>query len=289
MAIVTTDDKHYKAIADTIREFVVPPNADEIDIEMHYRYSSEEMPDGIRAAVSKADADGYLRGYNEGLAESGGGGSYDQGYTDGQQAEYDRFWDAYQANGNLTSGNGLFAGPGWDNDTLKPKYGMSPTSANHMFAYCNYDGDLDDVFQNRGLTLDLSGCNSFNQTFYQARIAKLGTIDLSKVTITNNVLNVFNSEYLTTIRCFIPPQVAMATACFQSNLETFIIGGEIRYSMNLSRCSKLTTKSVKSIIDHLADLTGATAQTLTFHATVGGKLTQEQKDAASAKNWTLAY
>jgi hypothetical protein len=51
----------------------------------------------------------------------------------------------------------------------------------------------------------------------------------------------------------------------------------------------LSDDSIQSIIDGLADLTGSTAQTLTLHATVGAKLTQAQKDAAAAKNWTLVY
>jgi endonuclease I len=47
--------------------------------------------------------------------------------------------------------------------------------------------------------------------------------------------------------------------------------------------------SVQSIVDALKDLTGATAQTLTFHADVGGKLTDAQKATITAKNWTLVY
>jgi hypothetical protein len=46
---------------------------------------------------------------------------------------------------------------------------------------------------------------------------------------------------------------------------------------------------MQSIIDHLKDLTGQTPQKLTFHATAGGKLTDVQKAAITAKNWTLVY
>lgn len=53
--------------------------------------------------------------------------------------------------------------------------------------------------------------------------------------------------------------------------------------------SLLTDESIQSIIDGLADLTGGTAQTLTLEGTVGAKLTDEQKAAISAKNWTLTY
>jgi hypothetical protein len=51
----------------------------------------------------------------------------------------------------------------------------------------------------------------------------------------------------------------------------------------------LTDASIESIINGLADLTGGTAQTLTLHSTVCAKLTDEQKTAIHAKNWTLAY
>ena len=51
----------------------------------------------------------------------------------------------------------------------------------------------------------------------------------------------------------------------------------------------LTPETIQSIIDGMADLTGATAQTLTFHKDVGAKLTDAQKATITAKNWTLVY
>lgn len=67
------------------------------------------------------------------------------------------------------------------------------------------------------------------------------------------------------------------------------VPGTIRVNFDISWSSKLTDESIQSIIDGLADLTGSTAQTLTFHATVGAKLTDDQKATVSTKNWTLAY
>lgn len=60
-------------------------------------------------------------------------------------------------------------------------------------------------------------------------------------------------------------------------------------SIAFESSSLLSAESIQSIIDGLADLTGSTTQTLTLHATVGGNLTQTQRDAITAKNWTLAY
>ena len=65
--------------------------------------------------------------------------------------------------------------------------------------------------------------------------------------------------------------------------------GSIKVSQNVGAANLLEDGTIQSIIDGLADFTGATAQTLTLHADVGAKLTQAQKDAVSAKNWTLVY
>ena len=237
--------------------------------------------------------DRYQEGYDDGY-QAGEREGFNAGYTDGQQAEYDRFWDEYQTNGVRSNSQGMFSGLGWNSETLKPKYSIRPKLAPLMFYYCNTHSnndpiDLADVFDNRGLTLDFSNCTDFQQIFYQAKIEKVGMIDCSKASGSNQVLNIFNTEHLRIVRGFIPPNIALPAAAFQSNLEELNVCGTVTKSINLSRCEKLTAASIQSIIDYLADLTGQTAQTLTFHATVGGKLTTEQKTTISAKNWTLAY
>jgi hypothetical protein len=63
----------------------------------------------------------------------------------------------------------------------------------------------------------------------------------------------------------------------------------IKASISFANSLSLSTNSIQSIVDGLADLTGSTAQTLTLHATVGAKLTQTQKDTIAAKNWTVTY
>ena len=50
----------------------------------------------------------------------------------------------------------------------------------------------------------------------------------------------------------------------------------------------LNDESIQSIIGGLADLTGGTAQTLTLHADVKAKLTEEQLATITSKNWNLA-
>lgn len=50
----------------------------------------------------------------------------------------------------------------------------------------------------------------------------------------------------------------------------------------------LSSESIQSIIDGLADLTGGTAQTITLHVDVKAKLTEDQISTITGKNWTLA-
>ena len=63
--------------------------------------------------------------------------------------------------------------------------------------------------------------------------------------------------------------------------------GTIHNSIGFVYAYVLSNDSVNSIIEGLADLTGATAQNLSFDKAVYDKLTDEQKDAVTAKNWTL--
>lgn len=62
----------------------------------------------------------------------------------------------------------------------------------------------------------------------------------------------------------------------------------IHLNLSLAESPLLSDESIQSIINGLADLTGQTAQTLTLHALVKEKLTDEQIAQITSKNWTLA-
>ena len=74
-----------------------------------------------------------------------------------------------------------------------------------------------------------------------------------------------------------------------TSLTTIKMSGTIGNAIAFPQSSLLSAQSVQSVIDCLKDLTGQTAQTLTFHADVGAKLTEAQKATITAKNWTLVY
>jgi hypothetical protein len=61
----------------------------------------------------------------------------------------------------------------------------------------------------------------------------------------------------------------------------------IKYNIAFAQSSLLIDESIQSIIDGLADLTGQTTQTITFHSSVVTKLTEEQNAQVLLKNWVI--
>ena len=214
---------------------------------------------------------------------------YDAGFTAGQaqggaDSYYDTFWDAYQQNGSTTGVSYMFAGLGWTDETFKPKYSLARAyTANYMFAGTG----ITDISHLPRMTVRYGiGHMFFNST----AIAHVGEIYVDSTSLT--LTSMFQgATALHTIDKLTVQSGNNYTNAFSNctSLANITFDGVIGNAISFANSSLLTDASVQSIIDHLEDLTGKTAQKLTLHATVGGKLTQEQKDAVSAKNWTLAY
>lgn len=192
------------------------------------------------------------------------GGDYDKGYesgvAQGEQNAYDAFWDAFQENGNRRTYNWAFYGTKWVDACFNPKYDII------------IEGAATNAFAQTGIT--------------DTKV----TIDISNSTTTVGLFS--NSVAIKTIRKLkVSENTPIANDVFSwtTALANITIEGTIGNSIAFPNSNKLTTASVQSVIDHLKDLSGLTAQTLTFHATVGSKLTDAQKAAITAKNWTLVY
>lgn len=210
----------------------------------------------------------------------------EEGYESGKKAQYDAFWDAYQQNGNRTNYNMAFGGVGWTDETFKPKYPIAPVgnAATENTFYASEITNIPD-----GL-LDFSQVTYCYMTFRLSKLITAPPLDLSNCA--NGTIWLFgqcaNLKEIKTVT--VSEQVTYSNFVFScAALEKITFAGTIGQALNFQWSPLLTNESVQSIIDHLKDLTGATAQTLTFHATVGANLTDEQKAAISAKNWTLAY
>lgn len=113
--------------------------------------------------------------------------------------------------------------------------------------------------------LDTSSGNSFNNMFRSC--SRLTTIELTSFISSNSMF----------YNC--------------SALENLTVTGTITVNNNylkLSSSQKLTVESLMSVINALSDNTGGTTYTVILGATNLAKLTDEQKQIAIDKNYTLA-
>ena len=204
----------------------------------------------------------------------------------GQKAEYDRFWDFYQQNGERTDYSMLFSGAGWTAETFKPKYLIRPGGAgNHymMFARTGVEV-LDETI------LDTSQCTAFSMSFYNSSRLKSITIDIKSLKAFTDVFNFDGALERVVLKNV--PETCNFTGGFSgcNKLADFTVTGTIGGTiLNLSWSSMLTDASVRSILGALKDRKHMETATLTFHADVGKRLTEAQKAEITAKNWILVY
>lgn len=172
-------------------------------------------------------------------------------YDAGKTAEYDRLWDNLTVNGTRKGYDYAFCGEGWNDDifNIPLKYlPLKPTNAQYMFRGCSAT-----VIP----SVDFTNCSTLNLTYGYARDAiTIGTVKL-RSDGTNTLTNPF-------------------TYC--DELQNITFDGVIGNSLSFGRSSKLSSESIDNIIDHLADLTGATAQTITFNSSSGTILNGNYKN-----------
>lgn len=186
-------------------------------------------------------------------ATGGGGGS---------------FWDSYQDGGNRTNYQYGFYGIGWNEDTFAPQYPIV-CKDNSAYATSTFARSRVTKIDVPVILEDVAATETF---YYAQQLREINHIVLIGVTAFTRTL----------------------TGC--SNLTRFIVKDKseneksvIDVSISFSTAADLDGESAQSIIDHLADLTGKTRQTLTFHNRVGSNLTEEQKAVVTSKNWELVY
>ncbi len=212
---------------------------------------AEGVPEVYDSGYSEGRRDGYALGVEDGVEA-------------GKQAQYDTFWDKYQQNGNRKTYQGAFAGGGWNNATLKPKYTFgSPTNCAFMFYSSGFVGDLAQYLEDSGITLDTSksvNMSSFANTAQY--ITRFGVIDATSAS-TSNSGNIFSHCYaLEKIDKWVVSEatnIGTLTSC--SKLTSLTIEGAIGQNANF-QYSPLNKASILSIINALS--TTATNKTLTL-------------------------
>lgn len=242
--------------------------------------------EGAEVGYAKGETDGYAKGHTAGVAD---------GIEQGKQEEYNRFWDAFQQNGTRTDYENAFR-VGWDDTNFKPKYDIAPVGNCSQTFQNSGVTDVKGICEAQGVTFDFSKVTYSSNPFHNSKITRLPLIDISNIP---NCAAIFNYvKELVWVDSVVLNENGTQTfgtgvgynwTLYSAKLTHLPISGTIGTNCYFNSCNLLDDETIQSIIDALKDLTGATAQTLTFHKDVGAKLTQAQKDAISAKNWTLVY
>ena len=233
MAIVLTDDKHYKAIANVIRD----------KLDSGDTFLPEFLADNVENV-------------------------YEAGVVDGGKAEHDTFWDAFQWNGARTSYENAFKSNNWNNDAFKPKYDIAPVGdydASNMF---NESGITDIVYclERQGISLDFSNASRMDNTFMRCQSRSLPQIDASKLTRLNQTFyNMANLESISIIN--LSPDCTFTnplTYCYK--LTDVSITGAIGQSGLIFSNATMTKASITNVVNVLSATTSGKTVTLPLAA-----------------------
>lgn len=230
-----------------------------------------------------------------------GNNAYYSGIEEGKQAEYDKFWDSFQENGNKTNYLYAFSGTGWTDTTFKPKYNMKPTNAQYMFSE-NSIIHLYEILTEQNVEIDFSQCTNFNRMLMWSQAQHIPTVDTRSSSNINYIF--FYASLVKTIDKLILKDDGSQTfsdafsGC--SSLIDITIEGIIGKQFNIHHCPKLSKKSIESIINALSEtangLTVQFSQAAVQNAfgisdiTEESTWTNEYRTLRNSKsNWTIAY
>ena len=183
------------------------------------------------------------------------------GIQQGREQEYSVMWDTMQDDGKGQNYYYAFAYGRFTDKNYNPKHPLKCSSGTTSGRYIFYNAT--------GITDTKVEIIPYNDLQY-AFNGDSSLVTIRKLTVKESVT--YNGAF---------------TGC--DKLVDITFDGVIGQDISFRYSSKLSVESIDSIIEHLKDLTGATAQTLTVHTTVYNKIVSSGKDALiTAKNWSLA-
>lgn len=156
-------------------------------------------------------------------------------YDAGKQAEYDRFWDIYQNNGEPMRYFYSFAYKHWNDETFKPKYNIVFNSQGGPYLFTA--SDITEV----NVDIDTTRSSNWNQLANAAAWLK----KIQKIILKDD-----------------GSQTASAPFSSANSLEYVRFEGKIGVTVSFSSCP-LDLESAKDVIEHLMDYSG-TDKDLTY-------------------------
>lgn len=223
---------------------------------------------------------------------------FDAGKETGKKAQNNNFWDFYLRYRNSNC-NELFAGAGWNKNSLKPTKDIRPTSATNMFRDANaYEGfasgayDLAEHFERLGVALDFSKCTQFAGCFNYACFTRIGVVDCSSAS-GNALGSMFAYAKIRVVdKLILNENISYAsTFANSSSFQHMIVEGVIgKNGFNMQWAVNLDHESLMSIINALKDYSADTSSTV-WRVTIGAenraKLTDAEIQIAENKGWIV--
>ena len=209
----------------------------------------------------------------------------------GVKSEYDRFWDVYQENGNMTYYAYAFAGVGWTQSVFKPKYNIEPVTPTSMFSSSRI---VDIRPQTIGVDVDFSKCTSFYYLCSNSTIKYIGVVDCSSAQSASLSYIFSSAKELVSVEKVIMPEMdsaGFADKSFENavKLEHICIEGVIHRSTSLRWSPLLSKASMESMINALSDT--AEGQTITFSQAAKNNAFTDSEWAeliGTTPNWTFS-
>ena len=182
----------------------------------------------------------------------------------GMQTEYDRFWDAYQNNGEAMDYSYSFAGINWDDDCYNPKYPIKCTACTNMLRNA--------IITDTKVPIDISNGSG---TYVLANCRNL--VRIPKIIVNENVIF---TGWLTT-----------CTA-----LEEIRFEGVIGKSLDIHWSTKLSAESYENIFKCMTVTVSGQTLTVpkstaeaTYNAKYGSGKWASRVNGIKALGWAVSY
>ncbi len=213
-------------------------------------------------------------------------------YQAGKQKGRESFWDVFQENGVAKSYSyGFYR---WNPDAFYPCHDIVVTgSLSQSFTFRGTPFDMAERLRECGVRLDTSECLHFIWSFFQCACTRLPAIDTRSAADLDNTF--YEATEVVTIDKVIlksdGTQTFTNAFSYLNSLENITFEGCIGTNgFKISNSTRLTHDSLMSIIGALKDYsknTDGTTYTVTLGAANLAKLTDAEKEIATAKGWIL--
>lgn len=182
----------------------------------------------------------------------------------GMQTEYDRFWDAYQNNGNVVIGHGMFSGNQWNDATYQPKYPIKVSFGTQLFHNA--------LITNTVVPVDISGAAGEKYFNYCINL-----VIIPKLIVNENTT--FSSAF-----------------SYCSKLEEICFEGVIGKSLDIHWSTKLSAESYENIFKCMTVTVSGQTLTVpnstaeaTYNAKYGSGKWASRVKGIKALGWAISY